>query len=113
MKARFDKGDRVIVRELYKAGHIRTPFYIRGHIGQVLHRCGSFLNPEKLSIGDVAGPVIPLYRVGFVLSELWDDYRGSPDDMLCIEIYDHWLDSADASPASEAVGSGNTLERGA
>jgi nitrile hydratase subunit beta len=94
MRHRFDAGDKVVVLELHKAGHVRTPFYIRGHIGTILHRCGSYLNPESLAIGDVGGPVVPLYRVGFPLNELWTDYRGNPEDMLCIEIYDHWLEAA-------------------
>lgn len=94
MKHRFTGGDRVTVIELNKAGHIRTPFYVRGRSGTVLHRCGSFLNPERLSVGDVSGPVIPLYRVGFQLCDLWFGYEGNTGDMLCIEIYDHWLEAA-------------------
>jgi hypothetical protein len=100
MRPRFDKGQSVTVLDLGKSGHIRTPFYIRGHVGTVLHRCGSFLNPEDLSVGIVAGPVVPLYRVGFMLNRLWSDYKGSASDMLCIEIYDHWLKAADVSAAA-------------
>ena len=58
---------------------------------------GAFLNPEDLSVGIVSGPVIPLYRVEFLLNQIWPDYEGSPSDLLCIEIYDHWLAMADAS----------------
>jgi nitrile hydratase len=97
MRPRFDKGDRVLVLALEKAGHIRTPFYIRGQIGTVMHRCGGFLNPEDLAVGMVAGPVIPLYRVEFLLNRIWPDYAGNPADTLCIEIYDHWLTKADAA----------------
>ncbi|MFD1703303.1 SH3-like domain-containing protein [Methylopila henanensis] len=101
MTPRFDAGDRVLVLDLGKPGHIRTPFYIRGRTGIVLHRCGAFLNPEDLSIGNVGGPVVPLYRVGFPMVELWPDYRGPAADMLCIEIYDHWL--APAAPSAVAM----------
>jgi nitrile hydratase subunit beta len=97
MIPRFDKGDKVVVLELGKSGHIRTPFYIREKVGTVMHRCGAFLNPEDLSVGIVSGPVIPLYRVEFLLNQIWPDYEGSPSDLLCIEIYDHWLAMADAS----------------
>jgi nitrile hydratase len=98
MRPRFGSGDSVVVLELGKTGHVRTPFYIRGHVGTVLHHCGAFLNPEDLSIGYVGGPVVPLYRVGFKLTELWGtDYRGNPSDMVCIEIYDHWLAAADSA----------------
>jgi len=88
------------VLELGKSGHIRTPFYIRGRVGTVIHRCGSFLNPEDLAIGNVAGPVVPLYRVGFPMNTLWRDYAGNASDMLYIEIYDHWLAMADTSSAA-------------
>ena len=33
-------------------------------------------------------------EVAFPLRDLWDDYRGHPEDILCIEIYDHWLEAA-------------------
>ncbi len=98
MRPRFDAGDRVSVLELGKPGHVRTPFYVRRREGVVLHRCGSYLNPEELSVGKVCGPVVPLYRVGFAMTDLWDDYRGSPADMLCLELYDHWLAPAAAAP---------------
>jgi hypothetical protein len=109
MRHRFDAGDRVVVLELNKAGHIRTPFYIRNHVGTVLHRCGSYLNPERLAVGDVAGPVVPLYRVAFPFRELWRDYCGNPEDVLCIEIYDHWLRAA-SEPVTETAGEVLELE---
>ena len=31
VRRRFRPGDRVRVRKAYPLGHIRTPFYIRGH----------------------------------------------------------------------------------
>jgi nitrile hydratase subunit beta len=95
-------GDRVFVRDLNKAGHVRTPYYVRGHVGVVLQQCGSFLNPEDLSIGKVAGPLIPLYRVGFALNELWSDYKGGTADTLSVEIYDHWLALAPSQPARQS-----------
>ena len=100
MRPRFDRGDRVVVLELGKSGHVRTPFYIRGRVGTVIHRCGSFLNPEDLAVGIVAGPVVPLYRVGFFMNALWPDYVGNPSDMLYIEIYDHWLAMANTFSAA-------------
>jgi len=97
VRPRFDAGDKVKVLDLGKSGHIRTPFYIRGHVGTVIHRCGVFLNPEDLAIGITSGPVVPLYRVGFFMNQLWSDYAGNASDMLYIEIYDHWLAMADLS----------------
>jgi nitrile hydratase subunit beta len=101
MRHRFDVGDRVQVLELSRAGHVRTPHYVRKHVGTVLHRCGSYLNPERLAVGDVSGPVIPLYRVTFCLCELWSEYEGNREDLLCIEIYDHWLTAAPKTPTDK------------
>jgi nitrile hydratase len=101
LRPRFDAGDKVLVLDLGKPGHVRIPFYIRGHIGTVIHRCGCFLNPEDLAVGSVAGPVVPLYRVGFFMNRLWPDYVGSASDLLYIEIYDHWLAMADSSAVAE------------
>ncbi|MBY0380551.1 MAG: nitrile hydratase subunit beta [Xanthobacteraceae bacterium] len=100
MKQRFDAGDKVVVLDLGKSGHIRTPFYVRGHVGTVMHRCGAFLNPEDLAVGRVCGPVVPLYRVSFALRDLWPDYEGPGADLLCLEIYDHWLAPAPPGAAT-------------
>lgn len=100
MRARFKVGDRVRVLELNKAGHIRTPFYVRHKTGAVVQDCGVFLNPEDLAVGNTAGPVVPLYRVAFAQTDLWPDYQGPAHDTLCIEIYDHWLEAAEAKSSA-------------
>ncbi len=94
--ARFCPGDAVTVLDLRKAGHIRTPDYILHKRGEVVQFCGFFLNPEDLSVGRTAGPVVPLYRVRFPMRELWPEYQRHLDDALFIEIYDHWLAPAAA-----------------
>lgn len=99
--ARFSPGDRVSVLELGKAGHIRTPFYVRHKTGDVVQVCGHFLNPEDLSLGRTGGPVVAVYRVRFRMQHLWAEYRRNPDDALFIEIYDHWLAPAAAAPSME------------
>lgn len=99
MKQRFRSGDRVVVLDLQKSGHIRTPHYIRGRSGVVVDCVGTFLNPEDLSVGKVSGPVVPLYRIDFEMSELWPDYTGPISDRLYIEVYDHWLERSDAHGA--------------
>jgi nitrile hydratase len=32
-----------------------------------------------------------LYRVRFVQSHVWPDYRGGANDTLDIDLYEHWL----------------------
>ena len=76
---------------LGKPGHVRTPDYVIGKSGVVIQFCGYFLNPEDLSVGRTSGPMVPLYRVQFLLSQLWPDTQHRPHDLLCIEIYGHWL----------------------
>jgi nitrile hydratase subunit beta len=94
MKPRFKSGDSVLVLDLQKTGHVRIPRYIRGHTGVVHDIVGAFLNPEDLSVGNVGGPAVPLYRVDFEMTELWPDYTGPKSDRLYIEVYDHWLAAA-------------------
>ena len=51
MAARFSVGDRVAVRRAFPLGHIRTPYYARGAVGDVERICGTFGNPEELAFG--------------------------------------------------------------
>ena len=89
---KFKPGDRVTVRKAYPLGDIRTPFYIRGHSGVIERVCGSFPNPEELAQQRSGEPKQPLYRVRFRQQDVWPDYRGNADDVLEIEIYQHWLE---------------------
>lgn len=88
---RFRDGDRVKVIHLGREGHVRIPFYVRGKSGEVVHYCGSYLNPEELAIGSTSGPAVDLYRVKFAQSDLWPNDKPLENDFLVIEIYDHWL----------------------
>lgn len=89
---RFAVGDRVRVRATYPLGHIRTPFYVRGRSGVIERLCGVFGNPEELAQMRSGEPRQPLYRVRFLQRDLWPDYAGSPDDVVEVEIYQHWLE---------------------
>jgi len=90
----FEKGEKVRVRGATPLGHIRTPFYIRGQIGEIERLCGSFPNPEELAQMRDGLPAIPLYRVRFRQKEVWPDYRGAESDVVEIEIFQHWLEKA-------------------
>ena len=91
-EARFKAGDRVKVRKAFPLGHIRTPFYIRGHSGTIERLCGSFPNPEELSQMRDGLPAVPLYRVRFRQKDVWPDYGGGAEDTLDVEIFQHWLE---------------------
>ena len=88
---KYKIGQKVRVLELNKAGHIRTPQYIRRKVGTVIQYCGSFLNPEDLANGNTAGQAVENYRVAFRQKDIWPDYQGPDNDSLVIEIYHHWL----------------------
>ena len=92
--ARFRAGDRVKVRRADVPGHIRTPWYIRGHSGVIERLCGAYPNPEELAYARSGLPAQPLYRVRFVQREVWPDYAGTAADTVDIEIYQHWLEPA-------------------
>ncbi|HLS85414.1 MAG TPA: SH3-like domain-containing protein [Burkholderiales bacterium] len=91
---RFAPGDRVRVRKAFPPGHIRTPFYIRGHVGEIERYCGQFPNPEELAYQRDGLPAQPLYRVRFRQADIWPGYRGAAADVLEVEIYQHWLEPA-------------------
>ncbi|HEY7238937.1 MAG TPA: SH3-like domain-containing protein [Burkholderiales bacterium] len=90
--ADFQAGDLVRVIEAYPLGHVRTPYYIRGKTGTVERLCGAFPNPEELAQMRDGLPAQPLYRVRFRQGDVWPDYEGSPNDVVEVEIYQHWLE---------------------
>jgi nitrile hydratase len=92
--ARFAIGERVRVRASAPPGHIRTPFYIRGHVGEIERYCGDFPMPEELAQMRDGLPAQPLYRVRFLQREVWPAYREKADDVVEIEIFQHWLEPA-------------------
>jgi hypothetical protein len=92
--ARFQPGDRVHVRADEKPGHVRTPDYVKGKTGRIESMLGAFKNPESLAYGDSGLPERSLYKVGFRQKDLWDEYMGSADDALYIDLYEHWLEPA-------------------
>jgi hypothetical protein len=92
IEARFRPGEAVRVRKACPLGHIRTPYYIRGHGGVIERLCGSFGNPEELAQMRSGEPRQPLYRVRFRQQDVWPDYRGNAEDLLEVEIFQHWLE---------------------
>jgi len=92
--ARFQPGDRVRVRQADVPGHLRTPWYIRGHAGEIERICGFFANPEELAFNRHGLPKRALYRVRFAQKQVWPDYQGPATDTIDVEIYEHWLDKA-------------------
>lgn len=91
-KGRFRIGERVVVREHYPDGHIRTPYYIRGKHGVIADAMGQFPNPEVAAVSGDTDERVSLYRVRFRQCDAWPHYEGSQADTLDVEIYEHWLE---------------------
>jgi len=93
---RYRPGQPVRVRDAPSVGHVRTPSYVKGKAGRVERVHGVFGNPESLAYGGDGLPEQPLYLVRFEQRELWSGYAGSSDDRIYVDIYQHWLDPAQA-----------------
>ena len=89
----FKPGDQVKIPLRWPENdgqvHIRTPAYVRGHIGKIVRCFGSFPNPEKLAFGKPAENV-NLYHVAITLDELWGETN--QNSSLLVEIYEHWIE---------------------
>ena len=91
MSDNFEPGDSVKVRQTKPPGHRRTPYYIRGKVGQIERVCGDFPNPEELAYGFDGLPKKTLYRVRFRQKDVWEIYSGAETDTVDVDIYEHWL----------------------
>ncbi len=97
---RYAIGDPVAVKCVFPPGHRRTPQYIRGKQGVIERICGAYPNPEELAYGFDGKPEKVLYRVRFLQTHVWPGYTGPANDMLEMEIFEHWLDPSPAAPAA-------------
>ena len=92
MSARFRIGDRVRVHAWYPPGHVRTPWYLRGHAGEIHEILGPFPNAESLAYSRYNDPQIELYRVKFRADTLFGEQAERPDDIVIADLYEHWLE---------------------
>ena len=91
----YRRGQRVLVAARRHEGHHRTPAYVKGKIGRVERVHESFTNPETRAYGADGLPKQPLYLVGFAQRDIWPDYRGSSDDRVYVDLFEHWLEEAE------------------
>ena len=84
-------AERVRIKTMMPPGHVRAPAYLRGKVGVIERELGEFGNPEKLAYG-LQAEKQPLFRVRFMMAEVWGDAAEAPDDTVDAEIYGHWLE---------------------
>lgn len=89
---RFAPADRVRVHTWEPPGHVRTPHYLRGHVGVIEQVVGHFRNPEELAYGRSDAARLPLYRVSFAAAELWPGDPAAAHHRLTADIFEHWLE---------------------
>lgn len=89
----FKPGDRVRVRQNHTSGHCRTPYFVQGKVGDVVAVHGSFPNPEQRAYGGNGLPYKTLYQVRFDQRDLWATYSGPAQDVLHIDLFEHWLEA--------------------
>ncbi len=95
MAAIFVPEQRVRIRADDPPGFLRTPSYCRGKVGTIERVLTPHVNPEESAYGRVNGPKKQLYRVRFILHDVWPDYKGGPRDTVDIEILEHWIEPAE------------------
>lgn len=88
---RFGIGDAVRIDDRPAIGHCRSPWYLRGRVGEVVGVQGCYRDPERLAYHRPGLPARVLYKVRFNQRDLWPDYRGDAGDQLEADIYEHWL----------------------
>ena len=92
--ARFAVGDQGRILDHNPPEHHRVPRYAKGQRGESERGCAAFGQPESLAAGGDGKPYQMLYRVRLKQTDLWPYYDGGASDTLEIEIFDHWLESA-------------------
>ena len=96
---RFRAGDPVTVRTDLVNHHHRTPAFIKGKRGRVRAVSGPFLDPESRAHGGTGEPRRLLYHVEFRQAEVWAErWREGLGDLLLMDLYEQWLERAEAGP---------------
>ncbi len=100
---RFGPGDRVRVKRWDPPGHVRTPFYVRGHVGEVVTVVGPMPDPEQMAYGRTDAPPVVVYRVRFRRRELWPEDADPHEDTVVVDLGETWLEPAGTGEEARAA----------
>lgn len=88
---RFAVGERVRVRQMNPATHVRAPRYVRGHVGTIVMRHGCHVLPDTSAHGKGEHPT-PLYNVAFSAHDLWGPDTTAAD--VHADLFETYLEPA-------------------
>lgn len=88
---RFAVGDQVRVRKFETDGHTRCPSYVRGRLGVVIGRQGTFSLPD-VEAHSPRRVREATYTVRFTAAELWEDGQSSVG--VNVDLWDSYLEPA-------------------
>ncbi len=95
--ARFEPGDRVVVRNINPLGHTRAPRYICCKQGAIARDYGVFIFHDSHALGQGKSPQ-HLYSVRFAGGDVWGPEvlgREAPaKDVVYVDLWDSYLDPA-------------------
>lgn len=89
---RFAVGDRIRTRNMHPTGHTRLPRYVRGKLGVIEHRQGSYVFPDTNAHGKGEDPQW-IYSVVFKGTELWGA-ESDPTLSVAIDCWEPYLEPA-------------------
>ncbi len=101
--ARFRPGERVRVQAWDPPGHVRTPWYVRGHVGEIVQVIGPMPDPEHMAYGRTDAPPVVVYRVRFRRRELWPEDADPHEDTVVVDLGETWLAPLDDAAKEEAA----------
>ncbi|MEQ8233446.1 MAG: nitrile hydratase subunit beta [Gammaproteobacteria bacterium] len=92
VKAKFQEGDMVVVKNVNPPTHTRVPRYVRDKLGCIDRVHGVFVFPDSAAHGKGDKPQY-CYSVYFSAQELWGS-RASRNDAVYVDLWDDHLVSA-------------------
>lgn len=92
VKASYEVGDQVKVKNINPVGHTRMPRYVRGKVGSIVLSHGVFVTPDTSAhgLGDAPQHV---YAVSFEATELWGSSAAAKDKVI-VDLWDNYLEKA-------------------
>lgn len=90
----FAVGQEVRAKNMNPRTYDRLPTYLKGRRGIVDEHYGAFMHPEHLAVGKLEEPGAHCYRVRFLAVELWGESAEGPDDALCVDLFENYLEPA-------------------